>query len=204
MPFVFKRLALFLSIAAASTGLKGAKEDLRFTPGPAASYESHQTNDKVTIGVVAYVSDEESKPVFGKHNPYNYGILPVLVVIQNDSGKAIRVDGLQAFVVSPDGDRIEATQAKDIRYLSGARPPNVGPRVPSPLPKLSGKKNPLDSWAIEGRAFSAKMLPAGQSASGFFYFQSGFAHGWNFYLSGLTEAETGQALLYFELPLTKK
>jgi hypothetical protein len=193
-----------MSIAAGLAPLKGGKDDLRFTPGAAASYESHQTSDKVTIGVVAYVSDEESKPVFGKHNPYNYGILPVLVVIQNDSGKAIRTEGLQAFLVSPNGDRIEATPAKDVRYLNGARDPNVTPRIPSPIPKLGGKKNPLDSWAIEGRAFSAKMLPPGQSANGFLYFQSGFAHGWSLYLSGLTEADTGQALLYFELPLTQK
>jgi hypothetical protein len=47
-----------------------------------------------------------------------------------------------------------------------------------------------------GRAFSANMLPPGQSASGFFYFQSGFAWGWNLSLSGLEEADTRQASLY--------
>ena len=37
---------------------------------------------------------------------------------------------------------------------------------------IKSKKNPLDAWEIEGRAFAAQMLPAGQSASGFFYFQT--------------------------------
>ena len=68
-------------------------------------------------------------------------------------------------------------------------------------PKIISKKNPLDAWEIEGRAFSAKMLPPGQSASGFLYFQTGLQRGATIYLSGFTEAATGKELLYFEIPL---
>jgi hypothetical protein len=183
--------------------LSADKEETKFTPGPAASYQSHQTANKITIGVAAYVSDEEAKPVFGKKNPYNLGVLPVLVVIQNDSAKSIRVDSLQAVLQSPNGDRTEATPAKDVRFLTPPKRPAV---VPGPVGnlKIGGHKNPLDTWEIEGRAWSAKMLPPGQSASGFFYFQSGFQRGWSLYLSGLTEADTGEGLLYFEIPLTEK
>ena len=65
----------------------------------------------------------------------------------------------------------------------------------------SSKKNPLDEWAIEGRALTAPMLPPGQSASGFFYFQTGMQHTATIYLSGLYEAGTGREIFYFELPL---
>jgi hypothetical protein len=208
MPFVFKRLALFLSIAAAlatDKPLSAGKEEPKFTPGPAAGYQSHQSNGKVTIGVAAYVSDEENRPVFGKKNPYNFGILPVLVVIQNDSGKAIKTDALSAVLVGPNQDRVDATPAKDVPYLQGAQRPKLVPSpLPTGMPKVSGHKNPLDNWTIEGRAFSARMLPPGQSASGFFYFQSGYQRGSSLYLSGLTEADTGEGLLYFEIPLTEK
>ena len=34
-----------------------------------------------------YFNDEDTRPVFGKRNPYNYGVLPVLVVIQNESAQ---------------------------------------------------------------------------------------------------------------------
>ena len=181
------------------------KEQPKFTPGPAASYESHQTSEKVTIGVAAYVSDEETRPVFGKHNPYNYGVLPVLVVIQNDGAKSIRVDPLELVLVGPNRDRIDATPAKDVRYLSGPGKPSVVPNpLPTGSPKIGGHKNPLDTWEIEGRAFTAKMLPPGQSASGFFYFQSGFQRGSSLYLSGLREADSGKELLYFEIPLLEK
>jgi hypothetical protein len=48
------------------------------------------------------------------------------------------------------------------------------------------------------------MLPPGQSASGFVYFQSGFQRGSSIYLSGLREADSGKELLYFEIPLVEK
>jgi len=201
-------LALLTSIAAVLVPNKAwpaGKEQPKFTPGPAASYESHQTSEKVTIGVAAYVSDEETRPVFGKHNPYNYGVLPVLVVIQNDGAKSIRVDPLELVLVGPNRDRIDATPAKDVRYLSGPGKPSVVPNpLPTGSPKIGGHKNPLDTWEIEGRAFTAKMLPPGQSASGFFYFQSGFQRGSSLYLSGLREADSGKELLYFEIPLLEK
>ena len=177
------------------------KEDKVFRAGPAASYASHQTSEKVTIGVKAYVDDEESKPVFGKHNPYNYGVLPVLVVIQNDSGKTIKVSPLEVVWMLPDRDRVEATPAKDVRYLSPVKRPSP---VQGPLPKLVGHKNPLDTWEIEGRAFSAEVLPPGQSASGFFYFQTGYERGASLYVSGLREAGSGKELLYFEIPVVEK
>lgn len=207
MPFIFKRLALLTSIAAVLVPNKAwpaGKDQPKFTPGPAASYESHQTNDKVTIGVAAYVSDEENRPIFGKHNPYNYGVLPVLVVIQNDGAKTIRVDRLEVVLVGPTRSRIEATPAKDVRYITGLTQPKAIPGPPTRLPKITRSKNPLDNWAIEGRGFAAKMLPAGQSASGFFYFQTGFQRGSSLYLSGFREADSGKELLYFEIPLLEK
>src|SRR5581483_6574014 len=104
MPFIFKRLALLTSITAVVLPFKAlpaGKDEPKFTAGPATSY-SHQTADKVTIGVAAYVSDEQSRPAFGKHNPYDYGVMPVLVVIQNDSGKTIKLDPVQAALVGPN------------------------------------------------------------------------------------------------------
>ncbi len=62
-------------------------------------------------------------------------------------------------------------------------------------------ENPLTEWEIEGRAFSAEMLPAGNSASGFVYFQSGLERGATLYVSGIAEAASGKQLLYFEIPM---
>ena len=202
MPFVFKRLALILSIAAlAAAQSKPPKDAAAFKAGEAASFAAHQTNDKVTIGVEPYDHGDKVAVAFGKLNPYEYGILPVLVVIQNDSDKSIRLDHIKAEYSGPGSrDRVDATPAKDVRYLKSAdRPlamPGPGGRV-----KVLKTKNPLNAWEIEGRAFSAQMLPPGQSASGFFYFQTGLQKDATIYIAGLTEAQSGKELLFFELPL---
>ena len=197
MPFVFKRLALLMSIAAAFA----ADKETPFKAAPAASYQHHQTNDKVTIGVEPFTTPDQAKTAFGKLNPYPYGILPVLVVIQNDGDQTIRLDHLKAEYVGAGGNRVEATPAKDIRYLySSGKKPTVIPGPTGPV-ALKPKKNPLDVWEIEGRALVAAVLPAGQSASGFLYFQTGLHATASVYLSGLTEAGTGKELLFFEIPL---
>ena len=151
-----------------------------------------------------YFNDEDTRPVFGKHNPYTYGVLPVLVVIQNDSAKTIKLQSLQAEWVAPGGDKVEATPAKDVRYLTAPGRPNAIPGPPGTTPKVIGHKNPLDTWEIEGRAFAAQVLPPGQSASGFFYFQTGYQRRASLYLSGLREADSGRELLYFEIPILDK
>ena len=197
MPFIFKRLALFLSITA---GFAADKETGTFRAAPATSYEHHQINDMVTVGVEPYQTPEKEKTVFGKLDLYQYGVLPVLVVIQNDGSQAIRLEGLKVEYLGPTGNHVEATPAGDVRYLQGPNTPPVVPGPTGPLPRRI-KKSPLNAWEVEGRAFAAKMLPAGQSASGFFYFQTGLQRGSKIYLSGLTEATSGKALFYYEIPL---
>ena len=197
MPFVFKSLALLLSISAAVA----ADKETPFKPAPAASYASHQSNAQITIGVDPYVTIDKVKLAFGKLEPNQFGILPVLVVIQNDSGKAIRLDRLKVEYSGPNHERIEATPAKDVRYL---KPPQRPSAIDGPAGKvkvLKPKKNPLDEWEIEGRALSARMLPPGESASGFVYFQTVLQRNATIYLNGLYEAATGKEIFYFELPL---
>src|SRR5215472_17041800 len=188
MAFIFKRLALFMSIAAAFAADKDAAP---FRPAPAASFAHHQTVDAVTMGAEAYVSGEKVKTAFGKLDPYENGILPVLVVNQNDGKETIRLDRLKVEYIGPGHERIEATPARELKYLRSVGRP---PLVPGPAGKvkiIKPKKNPLDAWEIEGRGFEAKMLPPGQSASGFFYFQTGLRAESTIYISGLTEAGSG-------------
>src|SRR5215469_10579455 len=108
MPFLFKRLVLFLSIAAVCAA---DKEPAVFRPDAAVHYPHRQTNDKITIAADPYVSGEKVQTAFGKLNPYEYGVLPVLVVIQNDGNQSIRLDRIQAVYTGPQGAKVEATPA---------------------------------------------------------------------------------------------
>src|SRR5580698_2636758 len=198
MPFIFKRLVLLMSIAGAALCFQAVDKDHpAFHPPPAADLPNKQTNDQVTIAVDPYTAGDKMKAAFGKLNPYQYGILPVLIAVQNSSGQAIKMDGMKAEYVSPNGDRIEATPAKDVPATQGGS----APRPPIGVIPRGVKKSPLNVWEIEGRAFAAEMIPPGNSAYGFIYFQAKLLKGATVYLTGLTTAATGKELLFFEIPL---
>jgi len=184
-----------MSIAAAF-----AADKTPFKAEPASSYAHKQTNDAITIAAEAYGGGEKMKAAFGKLDPNEYGVLPVLVVIQNDGNESIRLDRLKASYVGPN-TRVEATPAREVKFARGVQRPNVYQGPPGRPPLIRGKKNPLDAWEIEGRAFSAQMLPPGQTASGFFYFQVDPQQKGSVYINGLTEARSGKELFYFEVPL---
>jgi hypothetical protein len=178
-----------------------AADNPPFRAAPAASYPHHQVQATVTIGVDPYNSGEKVKAAFGKLDLYQYGILPVLVVIQNGGKQSIKLNTLKAVYIGSGSNRVEATPAKEVRYLNGPDRPRT---IQTPIPGVGiskGKKNPLDAWEVEGRAFAAQILEPGQTASGFFYFQTGIQTGSTIYISGLTEAGTGKELFYFEIPL---
>jgi hypothetical protein len=195
----------FVSIALA-TGLAFAAnpDNTTFQAKPVTEYRHRQTSEKVTVAVEQFVTDEQSKDAFGKTNPWRIGILPVLVVVRNDGANALRVDRVRFVYQLPDRTRIESTPAADLKFLRGAKQPNN-----NPVPALGGiklgkgNKNPLAAWEIEGRAFSAKVVPPGQSASGFVYFQTpATSEAASMYISGLVNALTGNELYYFEIPLS--
>lgn len=196
MPFIFKCLALLMSIAVASA----ADKEKPFRPNPADTYQNRQTIDKVTIAADPYDSGDKVKAAFGKLEPYEHGVLPVLVVIQNDSDKAIRLDDLQIRFMTANRAKVEPTPADEVKYAQGPKRPTAIPGPGGKVVVLS-KKSALNAPEIELRAFAGKMIPPGNSASGFFYFQTTIQPGASLYLSGLQEAGSGRELFYFEIPL---
>jgi hypothetical protein len=189
-----------------TVALLGAADKTTFQSKPAGEYPHRMTSEKITIAAQPFLTDEETKEPFGKLNPWRYGVLPVLVVIQNDGKDTLRVDRMKVSYLLPDNSRIDATPAKDVKYLHDIKVPKnlPGPSLPG-LHIGQGNKNPLNEWEIEGRAFSAQVIPPGQSASGFFYFQTPeTTAAASVYVDGLKNAVTSADLYYFEIPLSGK
>ena len=201
MRFNGLRWSLLLAVSIA-TGFPADNDKSKFEVKPADAYPHRQTSEKLTIAVQPFETDEQASNAFGKLNPWRYGVLPVLVVMRNDGPDAIKIDRIKFGYTQPDGKTIEATPAQDVKFIQGAQAPK---RLPGQIgiPIKRNQKNPLAEWEIEGRAFSARMLPAGQSASGFVYFQveqnSAAA---SVAISGLENPVTGKELFYFEIPLS--
>ena len=197
-----KQLGLILlSIALGMTGAR-ADDKVPFKPGPIESYPNHQTLDKITIAAVPFITDEQTKTAFGKLNPTKYGVVAVLVLLKNDTGKTLRLD-LQTEYVDVGNRHIEATPASDIIYVGQVvKRPRMPGASPIPLPSRN-KPGPMNTPEITTRAFAAKMLLDGETASGFFYFQTQHIPGSKLYLNGIKDAATGKDFFYFEIPFEK-
>lgn len=188
-PFVF---CVILSIASSLTAADG------FRAGPAESY-AHQSAQQVTVGAKSFDKPELVEQAFGrKLDLLKYGIVPVLVVVANTGKEAIDLQNIEVNLVATDGRHAAAVTPDELMHLNGpTKRPGIK-KTPIPMPK---KHNPLESAEIVTRAFAAKIIPPGDSASGFFFFEAEPEKGDKLYLSGMHQARSGQEILYFEFPL---
>jgi hypothetical protein len=167
----------------------------------APSAYAHQAVDQVTIGAKAYKTDEQTEDAFGKkNNLLKYRVLPVLVVVENKRNKTVDLSRLEVNLVAADGRHAPAVSPEEIQSLGTPKGGGVS-QVPKPIP-FPKKKNALRSPAIESRAFAARMLPPGETASGFFYFEAAPEDGDQLYINGLRESGSGREIMYFEFPLS--
>src|SRR5260370_27281450 len=128
----------------AAPGFADKKEEVKFSPGPAASYATKQTNENVTIALKAYDTEELARTAFGKVNPYQYGILPILFVIQNDTNETLKLEHMRVKYTDYNGQEIESTPAAEVPYaIEHPKRPSAPVTLPIP-PELRKKhKNPL-------------------------------------------------------------
>lgn len=205
MRVLFTISALLLSLFALAAwcgGAPNANDVVQpFRPAPAPAWPSHQGIGEVTFATVRYESDADTRPVFGKVNLNEYGVLPVLLIIDNKSNQGLLLDLMKVQFMAPGGIRLDPTAPKDLPYLIGPKRPNSGPSYPSPIPFKKKKLNPLAEVAIDSRAWGAKNLLPGESAHGFFYFQTEWRRNSYIYINGIREARTLKDVFFAEVPM---
>jgi hypothetical protein len=182
-----------------------AAEKTRFEPQKADEYPAHQTSSNVTVAADPYESGPKVKDAFGKLNPAKLGILPVLLVIQNDSDTPLQLDRMRVQWITADRQRFDSVSAEDAQRSGPVRRPEVNPR-PSPIPGIGrGSRRPKDEKELAALEFVAPVVMPHSKAHGFFYFpagkESGRIAGSKIYITGIRDARSGRELLYFELAL---
>ena len=110
--------------------------------GKAADYPN-QTASQITVGAKPFASETETEPVFGKKADFNkYGILPVLVVIENRRSKTLDLRDLEVTLVGRKGQHVDPLKPDEVAYVAlPAQRPDQSAKLPFPTPK---KKNPLN------------------------------------------------------------
>lgn len=198
----FAAWIVLLSLAIAPAPVGAEDKVTPFKAAPASSYEAKQKLDDLVIAIKAYDTAELAKEAFGKFNPNELQVLPVLLVIENNRKNAIRVDGMSLEYILPGLGKIGPSTVPELLGVVGPTKPKQSPvQLPIPLPKR-GKKNPFNAPEIEQRSWAAKVIAPGETAHGFFYFQTRHRSSARIYLNGIFEPATNKELFYFEIPFS--
>ena len=174
---------------------------------PAFSYPAHDHHAKenVTVGLDPY--DAAPKANIFVVNYRDHDLLPILLVVTNDSDEPIELSGMNAQLVTADRTKLSAATEEDIlRRIS--HPHASGARVPVPFPtkRVKGGVNSKELDEIQSAQFKAKAVEPRSSQAGFLFFDvSGLSNplaGAHFYLTGARDS-SGHELMYFEVELGK-
>ena len=173
---------------------------------PAAAYPAHDyhSNEKVTVGLDPYNTPEKTKIFVVNYRELD--LLPVLMVITNDSDSPISLTDIKAQLVTADGTKLSPATEDDV-YRRVSHPTASGTRVPLPFPtggRVKGGVNTKQWSEITNAQFKAKAVEPRGSQAGFLFFDISDVKeplkGATFYLTRVHDA-SGNDLMYFEIPL---
>jgi hypothetical protein len=172
-----------------------------------AAVEVHE-NEKVAIAVEPY--DTREKAAIFRVDYLEHGVMPVRLIITNNSDGAISLREAPIHFYTADGIQILAAEPDDVQRLM-TRKEREGGKIPMPSPLPAIKLKPKASIKeIEADfntfQFSALVVEPHTTRAGFLFFDvSGLEHplaGASLHLRKLRDAD-GQELFYFEIPFDK-
>jgi len=192
-------------VLAASIVCFAGKEFTMPKTQPAAAYPAHDyhSKEKVTVGLDPYNTEEKTKVFVVNYRELD--LMPVLMVITNDSDSPISLIDIKAQLVTEDGTKLSPATEDDV-YRRISHPNAAGARVPLPFPtrRVKGGVNTKEWSEITNAQFKAKAVEPRGSQAGFLFFDVSDVKeplkGATFYLTRVHDA-SGNDLMYFEVPL---
>jgi hypothetical protein len=174
---------------------------------PAFSFPAHDHHaaENVTVAVDPYDTAAKQSIFIVKYREHD--LLPILLIVTNDSDQPIELADMKAELVTSDRTKLSPDTDDDIlRRIS--HPNASGTRYPVPFPtkKVKGGVNSKEWNEIQSALFRAKAVEPRSSQVGFLFFDvsdiSNPLSGSKFYLTGVRNS-AGEDLMYFEVSLDK-
>src|SRR5262249_22824071 len=140
-------------------------------------------------------------------NYRQHDLLPVLLIISNDSEQPIQLIDMKAELVTSDRTKLTPESQDDIfRRISHPNASSTRYSLALPTPKAKGGVNSKEVNEIQSALFRAKAVDPRSSQVGFLFFDVSDVPnplaGARFYLTGIRNS-SGSDLMYFEVPLDK-
>jgi hypothetical protein len=156
------------------------------------------------------------KDKFGKHTPYEAGILALEIYVRNDNDKPIRVNlstvSLLFAETGQSRQKLSALSPEDVANRVFSKNPKdpKAQRLPLPLPGGVPRTGRGKEWdeldaSLRSAAMSSDVLPPNATVHGFFYFDIDHHYDWlsnaRFELPDLAFMLDKKALFFFEVDL---
>lgn len=195
---------LLLFLTAAATVVWPAKYKVKELPSRAADeYDAHQDFQNLVIGAAPCETAEKAKELFDTDKLHERGILPVLVVLQNNNDFPVYVDGSRIFLVDPEG-----TQWPPLSFVDVLLEITLN----RPLSSYSTKKDLLVRQTVrkemyldfEQKAFGERIIPPYGSDRGVVFFQhpgGETLQGFRLYFPEVINFKEKEPLMFFEFDL---
>jgi len=177
---------------------------------PATSFAAVEVHANENLAIAAEPFDTKEKESIFRVDYLAHGVMPIRLVITNNSDKPISLRDARILFQTAAGDRIQAALPEDVERLMTRKERQGGSiPMPGPLPKIklkpkaSNKDIEADFNQFEYAALAVE--PHTTRAGFLFYDVSQLSHplrGAKLHLHAIRNAE-GQELFYFEIPFDK-
>jgi hypothetical protein len=207
-----RRLPLLLSItlllATVASPYSHASDHTPPAVQPATDFAAVEVHADEKLAIAADPYDSKEKMALFRVDYISHGVLPVRLIVTNNSDRPISLRDARILFVTNLGDRIQAADPEDVERLmtrrekEGAKIP-IGPLSVHTKAKASDKNIEQDFDTFE---FQALVVEPHTTRAGFlFYDVSGLTHplqGALLNLHTIKDAD-GKELFYFEIPFEK-
>jgi hypothetical protein len=177
---------------------------------PATDFAAVEVHADEKLAIAAEPYDTKDKMILFRVDYISHGVLPVRLIVTNNSDRPISLRDARILFVTSTGDRIQAADPEDVERLM-TRKEREGGKIPMPgpipsihlKPKASNKDIEQDFDTFE---FQALVVEPHTTRAGFlFYDVSGLAHPLQDALLNLhtIKGADGKEFFYFEIPFNK-
>jgi hypothetical protein len=206
--FLPRLLSLSLGVFVLCGALLAAKEFVQPAVHPAQAFAANDDHKDEQVAVAIDPYDMQDKAEIFSVNYRSMGLLPVRLIITNDSDQPISLTQMKPTLVTVNRTKLLPLAPDDIfRRLSHPEPSER--KLPLPIPpgkKIKGGVKQQVHDEVEAAHFSAEAVEPHSTRAGFLFFDvqdiSTPLAGAHFYLTGVRN-DQGNDLMYFEIPLEK-
>lgn len=180
---------------------------LPLEPKPAAEYESHTDFQNVVIGADAALSLEAVLSLFDSKKVFEKGVLPVVLVVENNNDFPIRVRDRSIYLILSDGTNLQSIPFGEA-FLQSVLKKDVSHYSTEERIMISdlARRHREMFEDFQHKAFGEKIIAPHDSDYGVVFFHRPSPQereGWMLYLPEIENMTTASELMFFEFGLNR-